>query len=259
MTNDVAPIQRSDRARSLFKGLRLLQSFSTGTPRMTLSECAEAVGMNRATARRFLLTLLDLGFLQQEGRYFSLTPKVLTLGFNYLSTLPWWQPSLPIIENVSRALEVACSIGVLSEDELVIVARVQGPSVFSVNLGAGRPLPVHVTAMGRVLLADLSTDMLEVLLSRADLISLTPATETNPGKLRKDLVQVREQGYSIVDQELELGLRSIAVPISNRNGIAIAALGVSTNTAQCSIKDMIARVLPIIRDASRAISANISF
>lgn len=226
---------------------------------MTLSECAEAVGMNRATARRFLLTLLDLGFLQQEGRYFSLTPKVLTLGFNYLSTLPWWQPSLPIIENVSRALEVACSIGVLSEDELVIVARVQGPSVFSVNLGAGRPLPVHVTAMGRVLLADLSTDMLEVLLSRADLISLTPATETNPGKLRKDLVQVREQGYSIVDQELELGLRSIAVPISNRNGIAIAALGVSTNTAQCSIKDMIARVLPIIRDASRAISANISF
>lgn len=253
----MASVEKSDRAQSLTKGLSILQSFSAGQPRMTLTEVATTTGLNKATARRFLLSLLDLGFLRQDGRYFSLTPKVLTLGFNYLSTLPWWQFALPVMEQVARELQEACSAGVRSENELVFVARVPGPRVMSVNLGAGRPVPLHIAAMGRVLMSELSDAELDAYFATASLGRFTPVSLTDPEAIRATLRETRQTGYAIVDQELDVGFRSIAVAIRNHTGAAVASLGVSAHIEQRSVDEVKRDILPALRDAARMISVHL--
>jgi IclR family pca regulon transcriptional regulator len=236
--------KKSDRAQSLYKGLSILQRFSGAHSRMTLSEMAAEVGMNRATTRRFLLTLTDLGYLESDGKYYSLTPKVMTLGYNYLAGLPWWQLAKPMVEELSRELQESCSVGVLAGEQLIFVARVQGPRMVATNLTPGRSVPVHTAATGRVLLAELESAALDRLLERTPLVPLTQYTVTDPDKLKQALRVVRQQGYAIIDQELELGLRAVAVPIRDKSGRAVAALGASTQVARRSLEDLQAQILP---------------
>ncbi|GGB87539.1 IclR family transcriptional regulator [Marinobacterium zhoushanense] len=245
--------KNSDRAQSLHKGLLVLQSFSDGRAEMTLSEVAENVGLNLATTRRFLLTLVDLGYLSVAGKRYSLTPKVLTLGYNYLSNLPWWQLANPVAEDISRRLNESCSIGVLSKDQLIIVARAQGPRELNINLSPGRVVPVHTVSIGRVLLAELSDEEISTFFLRNPPVALTPYTITDVDQIREALTQVKQQGYAVVDQELDIGLLAIAVPIRDSRGIAVAAIGVSTQTERQSREELLRVVLPILQDGAKRI------
>jgi IclR family pca regulon transcriptional regulator len=251
-----APIvdKTSDRAQSLYKGLIVLQSFSEGRSKMTLSEVAGNVGMGLATTRRFLLTLVDLGYLSVEGKRYTLTPLVLTLGYNYLSTLPWWQLANPVTEDVSRRLSESCSIGVLSHDQLIFVARAQGPRPLNINLSPGRVVPVNTVGVGRVLLAELSVQELHSFFARNPPVALTSHTVTDVNSIIESLHQVKKQDYAIVDQELELGLRAIAVPIRDSRGAAVAAIGISTHTNRHSIDNLANDILPILREGAGRIS-----
>lgn len=242
--------QTSDRAQSLFKGLLVLQSFSSSTVSMTLSEVASAVGMNRATTRRFLLTLVDLGYLEIDGKRYSLTPKVMTLGYNYLSSLPWWQIANPLAEEVSRTLSESCSIGVLTGDELIFVARAQGPRALAINLTPGRVVPVHAAAVGRVLLAEMEAPDVDEFVERNPLIPLTPYTVTDIKALKASLRRVKQDGYAVVDQELEVGLLAVAVPLRNAYGRAIAAIGVSTPAQRRTMAEIENEVLPTLQAAA---------
>lgn len=244
----------SDRAQSLHKGLLVLQSFSDGRSELTLSQVAENVGLNLATTRRFLLTLVDLGYLTMSNKRYSLTPKVLTLGYNYLSNLPWWQLANPVAEEISRKLHEPCSIGVLSNDQIIVVARAQGPRQLKVNLTPGRGIPVNTVSMGRVLLAELDKEAVDEFFVRNPPVSLTPYTVTNVNEIKESLTKVRAQGYAIVDQELDIGLLALAVPIRNNQGTAIAAIGVSTQTDRQSLDDFIKNSLPILQDGAKRIT-----
>ena len=237
----------SDRAQSLYKGLRVLQSFSRRQSGMTLSAVAAAVGLNRATTRRFLLTLLDLGYVETDGKLFRLTPKVMTLGYTYLASLPWWQLASPVVEELSRRLEESCSIGVLSGDQLIFVVRVQGPRLLAMHLTPGRSVPVHVTAIGRVLLAERSPEEIDRFLARTPLERLTAHTVTQPAQLKAALRECRDRGYALVDQELEPGLRAIGVPVRDHSGHAVAAIGMSTHVQRRTLAELERDLLPHIR------------
>lgn len=245
--------RQSDRAQSLFKGLIVLQSFSEGRQSMSLTEVAEQVGMNRATTRRFLLTLVDLGYLTQEGKRYTLTPKVMTLGYNYLSNQPWWKLANPVAEDISRELKESCSIGVLSNDQLIFVARAQGPRAMTINLSPGRVVPVHTAGIGRVLLAEMTDTELEAFFERNPPVPLTRHTVTDPVAIRTELQTVRRQGYSIVDQELDEGLLAIAVPIRDSRGKAVAALGISTQAQRHTYDDLRNNFLPVLLDGGERI------
>jgi IclR family pca regulon transcriptional regulator len=243
----------SDRAQSLYKGLLVLQSFSRRQTGMTLSEVAAAVGLNRATTRRFLLTLLDLGYVETDGKVYRLTPKVMTLGYTYLASLPWWQLASPVAEELSRRLEESCSIGVLSGDQLIFVARVQGPRLLAIHLTPGRSVPVHVTAIGRVLLAERTPEEIDRFLARTPLERLTPHTVTDPEALKAALREIREKGYAVIDQELEPGLRAIGVPVRDRSGRAVAAIGMSTHVQRRTLAELERDLLPHIRAGAERI------
>lgn len=238
--------KESDRAQSLFKGLLVLQSFTEGHQQMSLTEVAEAVNMNLATTRRFLLTLVDLGYLNQDGKRYTLTPKVMTLGYNYLSNQPWWKLANPVAEEISRELKESCSIGVLSNDQLIFVARAQGPRVFAINLSPGRIVPVHAAGIGRVLLAEMSDAQLDEFFERNPPVKLTQHTVTNLSSIRAELDNVRRMGHSIVDQELDEGLLAISVPIRDASGKAVAALGISTQAQRYTNDDLRKNFLPVL-------------
>lgn len=244
---------QSDRAQSLYKGLVVLQSFSEGRQSMSLTEVAERVNMNRSTTRRFLLTLLSLGYLALDGKRYTLTPKVMTLGYNYLSNQPWWQWANPVTEEISRELKESCSIGVLSGDQLIFVARAKGPRALTINLSPGRVVPVYTAGIGRVLLAEMSDTELDAFFERNPPIPLTRHTVTDPLVIRTELQIARSQGYSIVDQELEEGLLAIAVPIRDRGGKAVAALGISTYAQRHTYDDLRNNFLPVLLEGAERI------
>lgn len=247
------PAPTSDRAQSLYKGLLVLQSFSRRQSGMTLSEVAAAVGLNRATTRRFLLTLHDLGYVESDGRRFRLTPKVMTLGYIYLASRPWWRLATPIVEELSRRLQESCSIGVLSGDQLIFVVRAQGPQLLGTHLTPGRSVPVHAAAVGRVLLAERTPEEIDAFLAQAPLERLTEHTVTSPDALRAALREIRTKGYAVVDQELEPGLRAIGVPLRDHTGRAVAALGSSTHVQRRTVAELERDVLPHLRAAAERI------
>lgn len=245
----------SDRAQSLYKGLLVLQSFSEGHASMTLSEVADTVEMNRATTRRFLLTLVDLGYLTLDGKRYTLTPKVMTLGYNYLSSLPWWQLANPVADEISRTLAESCSIGVLSGDQLIFVARVQGPRALTINLTPGRIVPVHTAAIGRVLLAEMPEADIDAFFERNPPKALTPHTVTDVGRIKQSLETVRRNGFAVVDQELELGLLAVAAPIRNSQGRALAAIGISTQAQRRTHQDVEQEILPVLKAGAERIGS----
>lgn len=249
--------ESNEYVQSLGRGLAVIQAFSAERPSMTITQVAEATGTTRATARRFLLTLEKLGHVRSEGRRFSLTPQVLGLGYAYLSSLDWWTIAQPHMENAVHELQESCSAAVLDGDDVVYVARVSATRIMSINLSIGARLPAYVTSLGRVLLAYQPPEALEAYLDALVPEAFTAHTTTDPAALRAAIDAVRTRGYALVDQELETGLRSLAVPILDRNGHILAALNVGTHAARTNLEEMSRRFLPVLKDASKKITAQL--
>ena len=243
--------------QSLERGLAVIQAFGPDTPEMTISEVAEATATTRATARRFLLTLENLGHVRSDGRKFSLTPQILGLGYAYLSSLSWWQIAQPAMEDVVHELQESCSAAVLDGKDVVYVARVSATRIMSINLNIGTRLPAHVTSLGRVLLSHQPPESLDQYLAKIDPHKFTEHTKTDPGELRETIETARLKGYALVDQELETGLRSLAVPIYDRNGRILAALNVGTHAARTRLDEMTSHFLSALHDASRKMTAQL--
>ncbi len=248
-------IRRPEFVQSLERGLALLRAFSSETPSLTLSEAARRTGLSRAAARRFLITLEDLGYVASDGRRFSLRPRVLDLGYAYLSSLNLWDIAQPYMEALVEQVHESCSASVLDGADIVYVARVPTKRIMTVALAVGSRLPAHATSMGRVLLAELSPAALDEFFATAALTRYTERTVVDPGRLRQILAEVRVQGWALVDQELEEGLRSIAVPLRDASGTAVAAMNVSAHAARVSLKKLREEFLPLLRQTGKQISA----
>jgi IclR family transcriptional regulator, pca regulon regulatory protein len=239
--------------RSLGRGLAVLRCFDEEHQRLTLSDVARATGMTRAAARRFLLTLVDLGYVRLEDHRFELTPQVLELGYAYLSSVPLPRLAPRHLEDLSRAVQESASVSVLADGDIVYVARVETSRIMRIDLDIGTRLPAHVTSMGRVLLAGLPPEELDRHLARHGLDD-GPEREV----LLRTLARVAAEDYALVDQELEPGLRSIAVPIRMPSGRVDAACNVSTHANRVSVEELRDRILPRLRDAAAAIERDLS-
>lgn len=238
--------------QSFARGLDVLRSFGAEAPRQTLSECAQRVGLTRAGARRILLTLQTLGYVETDGRQFSLTPKVMELGFAYLGSQPWRGLAQPVMEELTAELGESSSAAVLDGQDIVYVLRVPAKRIMSLNLGVGTRLPAYCTSMGRVLLAALPEDERAARIAAMARQARTDRTVTDAEQLLDLLAKVRRQGWAHVDQELEIGLQSMAVPLQDRSGRVIAAINVSAPAQLMSATQMRQRMLgPLTRAAER--------
>jgi IclR family pca regulon transcriptional regulator len=246
-----------DYVQSFVRGLDVIRAFSRFRPRMTLSEVAEETQMTRAAARRFLLTLVKENYAQTDGKYFELRPKVLDLGFAYLASMTLWDIAEPIMRSVVEKTQESCSMAVLDDLEIVYVARVPTNRVMTIGLSVGSRLPAYCTSMGRVLLAALPEEALAKQLSNVTPEKLTPQTITSKVKLRDELRDVGRQGWSLVDQELEAGLRSLAVPIRNRSGVVVAAMNLGCHAGRVSVETMTDKFLPVLQEASVRITSSL--
>jgi IclR family pca regulon transcriptional regulator len=249
---------RTDTLQSLERGLTVLQVFSNEHPRLTLSDVARLAGITRATARRILLTLEHLGYVRADGRLFSLTPRVLSLGFGYLSSLNLWEIAQPLMEELVEQTHESCSAATLDLPDIVYVARVPTRRIMTIALGIGSRLPAHATSMGRVLLADLPDAELDAFLAAGPLQPCTERTTVDPDELRASIRRVREQGWSMVDQELEMGLRSIAAPIRGADGRAVAALNIAAAAPRVGLDELRGHFLPLVLRTAEQISTAFS-
>ena len=240
--------------QSLERGLAVLLAFSKEHPALTLSEAARLTGLSRAAARRVLLTLEALGYVRTEGRQFRLTPRVLDIGYAYLSSLDLADLAQPEMEALSERTRESCSAAVLDGADVVYVARVPTKRLMGISLGLGSRLPAYATSLGRVLLAELSDEQLDDVLAARPPAALTAHTLTEPDALRAELGRVRRQGWALVDQELELGIRSLAAPLRSRTGCVLAALNVATHASRVSLPTLRRDVLPALLEAAQSIS-----
>ncbi len=250
--------RRTDFVQSLDRGLAVIRCFSSEHPSLTLSEVAERTGLTRAAARRFLLTLQELGYVGSSGRQFSLRPRVLALGYAYLSSFSVAQIAQPHLEDLTEELHESCSVSVLDGDDIVYVARASANRIMTIALTVGTRLPPYPTSMGRVLLAGLPEAELDAHLSRARLRKLTEHTVDDPGQLRAILADVRAKGWAAVDQELEAGVRSIAVPIRDSSGRVVAAINASAHAARVPMRTLEKQFLPRLLDAAEQIDAELA-
>ena len=242
-----------DRVGSLEKGLAVLEILAAHPSGLTLTQVGELAGLTRAGARRLLLSLVATGHVGQEGRRFLLTSRLLTVARKWLDGVSLWDFALPYMRDVAAALNESCSAAILADTDVVYVARVPGERIMSVALSVGTRLPAHCTSMGRVLLSDLPSPDLENLLRRAPLRAFTRKTLMNRVEIARAVRRAGEDGYAIVDEELEIGLRSIAVPIRNRAGAVVAAINVPAQSSRYSVKELEITALPPLRKAAAAI------
>jgi IclR family transcriptional regulator, pca regulon regulatory protein len=246
---------RSEHVRSLDRGLAVIRAFDAEHPEQSLSDVARRTGLTRAAARRFLLTLAELGYVRTDGKLFALTPRVLELGYAYLSSLSLPEIASPHLEALAREVQESASMSVLDGTDVVYVARVPTSRIMTVAITIGTRLPAFATSMGRVLLAALPADERAQRLAALPAPRLTERTITDPSVLGRELEAVREAGYCVVDQELELGLRSISVPVRDRAGEVVAAVNVSTRAGS---RDVVRDVLPALRACAVAITADLA-
>ncbi|HUA50276.1 MAG TPA: IclR family transcriptional regulator C-terminal domain-containing protein [Solirubrobacteraceae bacterium] len=247
------PAQSSDYVQSLERGLAVIRAFDGDHRELALSEVARSTGLTRAAARRFLLTLVKLGYVSFSQGRFSLRPRVLELGYAYLSSLSLPEVALPHMEALVAKVNESCSISVLDDTDVVYVARVPTRRIMSITLAVGTRLPAFVTSMGRVLLAGLSEEELEERLARIQIVPLTSRTVKDKDSLHAILATVRRQGYAATDQELEEGLRSLAVPLHGSSGAVTAALNVSVHASRASMAVLRREFLPLAFRAAAAI------
>jgi IclR family pca regulon transcriptional regulator len=237
-------VSRPDFVQSLERGLAVIRAFDADHPALTLSEVARACDLTRAAARRFLLTLADLGYVQSDGRLFRLTPRVLELGYSYLSSVTLPEIAAPHLEQLVAQVRESSSLCVLDGDAVVYAARVPTSRIMTASITVGTRFPAHVTSVGRVILAHLPDDEIEARLARAELKPLTARTLVSAGALRAELHRVRRQGYALVDQELEEGLRSVAAPVRDRDGEVVAGVNIAVHASRNSVESVRRDLLP---------------
>ncbi|MFZ0089366.1 MAG: IclR family transcriptional regulator C-terminal domain-containing protein [Solirubrobacteraceae bacterium] len=247
----------ADFVQSLQRGLLVIRAFDAEHRELALSDVARISGLTRAAARRFLLTLVKLGYVTVSDGRFSLTPRVLELGYAYLSSLTLPEVAQPHMERLVARVNESSSISVLDDTDIVYIARVPTRRIMSITLSVGTRLPAYATSMGRVLLAALPADELEARLDRIELRPLSPRTITNAEALRVELARVQSQGWAAVDQELEEGLRSLAVPLHDAAGTVLAALNVSVHASRGTMTTLRRDILPLAQQATRAIEADL--
>jgi IclR family transcriptional regulator, pca regulon regulatory protein len=252
-TSSVRDAER-DFVQSLGRGLAVLQQFSYQRPTLTISEAASLTGLTRATARRILFTLEQLGYVRADGRRFAPTPRLLGIGYAYLSSMDVWQAAHPFLAELADLSQESCSAATLDGPDVVYVARVASRRVMAVNLNVGARVPAYPTSMGRVLLAGLSPQQLDRYFASVLLVPLTPRTVTDEGRLREIVSQVREQGWSVVDQELEDGLCSVAAPVHDRAGQVFAALTICGHAGRVTAPQLRDEMLPHLLAAAKQIT-----
>jgi IclR family pca regulon transcriptional regulator len=255
------PLRPDDRdfVTALATGLEVILAFNERNPRMTLSEVASRTSMNRAKARRFLLTLHSLGYVRKQHRYFELAPKILQLGYSYLSANNYRTIIQQYLEDITEETGESSSLAVLDGNDVVYVARSAAPHrLMAISLSIGTRLPASHTSMGRVLLAQLPSEQLEAYLDNVKLEQYTYKAITDKAALKKSILEVQQQGYAISDQELDSGLRSLAVPAFDAKGNLLGAINISTNAARVDMDTLLNVHLPLLLQKAHIIKSTIS-
>jgi len=241
-----------DFVQSLERGLAVIRAFDAEHRMLSLSEVAAATGLSRAAARRFLHTLVHLGYMHNSGGRFALRPKILELGYAYLSSLTLPEVAMPHLEELAEQVRESSSVSELDGEDVVYIARVPTKRIMRVTINVGTRFPAYATSMGRVLLAAKPDDWLDKYLSSVKLRGLTDHTITSPAGLRQELHKIRGRGWALVDQELEEGLRSLAAPIRDAEGTVIAAVNVATHAGRRSLESVVQDMLrPLLTTAER--------
>ncbi|QIG42014.1 helix-turn-helix domain-containing protein [Nocardioides anomalus] len=251
-----------DFVQSLERGLAIIRVFDADHPRLTVSEIAQSAGLTRAAVRRFLFTLTELGYVQPHRNGYELTPQVLELGYSYLSALTFPEVALPHLEKLVADTGEASEGAILDRDDVVYVVRVPGPALMTISVSVGARNPAYSTALGRVLLAHLPPAKLDAVLEKAELKPMLPNTITDKTALRAELARVREQGFALVNQELEIGLVAVAVPIRDRHGQTRAAINLSTHIGRQTpeaMRDLVPRVQQAAADIELGLRHSISW
>jgi IclR family pca regulon transcriptional regulator len=243
---------------SLARGLEVMRGFSR-EKRMSIAQLARKTGIPRASVRRCLYTLAQLGYVgTDDGRNYALRPKVLGLGHAYLSSTPLVIAAQPFLDRVSEAVNESCSLATLDGEDILYLARSVTSRIISVTLNVGSRLPAHCTSIGYVLLANLPPKDLDAFLHEAELKAYTERTITSPEKLREQLEQVRQADYAIADRLMELAVRSIAVPVRNAAGKVVAGMNVIVEAGRISLRDMRALYLPHLQSAAAELGAQLA-
>lgn len=249
--------QGPDYVQSLARGLRVLSTFGHDMPSPSLSEVAQRSQLSRAAARRSLLTLQHLGYVGSRGRSFFLTPRVLELGYSYLSSLDLTDLAQQAMEQLSQQVQESCSLAVLDGADVVYVLRVPVRRIMRIALGVGARLPAFTASLGRVILADMGEADLDAWISGMRFQAYTAHTVRNAGELKRALKRVRQQGFALTSQELELGLCSIAVPVRAGNGRVVAGLNVSMQYSEQAAERALKQILPALQATRDAIEDSI--
>ncbi len=239
---------------SLARGLAVVKAFSDQRRAMTIAQISHKTGIPRAAVRRCLYTLKQLGYADSEANNFYLKPKILSLGYSYLSSTPLTIAAQPCLNQLSRALNESCSLAVLEDDEVLYISRSQTSRVLSVALNAGSRLPAYCTSLGRVLLAGLPDAELDAYFSRVKLVAFTDRTEISELRLREIIADVRQKGYAVVEEELEIGLRSVAVPVRGASGATMAALNIGAQATRVARAQVEQTFLPALLNAASELS-----
>ena len=247
-------VSEKDYLKTLAKGLDLIKSFD-GISSMTLSEVADVNNLSRAAARRHLHTLRHLGYMTNDGDQFRLTPKILDIGHSFLASLTFAEVLTPFMNDLSHELNRPCSAAILDGDEIVYIQHIGRPEFISINLTVGSRLPAYATSIGQCLMSAMPDDELDRFLASYEFPKLTRHTITDKGKLKNAILATRARGYAIVDQQLEIGLRSVAVPITGRRGNVKCGISVSRFNEEVSAKESTANYMPAMLDASAKIGA----
>jgi IclR family pca regulon transcriptional regulator len=250
----VTATKQSDMMGGLAKGLRVIEAFTADRPRLSISEAASIAGLDRATTRRCLLTLSEHGYCAYDGKFFTVTPRVLRLGTGCLASMPLPRIVQPWLDQLSETIGQSTSVAILDESEIVYVARAAQRKVMSIALMPGSRLPAYCTSMGRVMLAALPQERARGLLTSLPLTARTLHTVTDVSALMDELARVRQQGFASVDQEVEIGLRSVAVPLKNARGVVVAALNTGLPVTAETMPALVARHLDALLKVSLEIS-----
>lgn len=240
---------------ALEKGLAVIEAFERNNPRLTLSEVGRRTGLTRAAARRYLLTLARLGYAESDGKLFWLAPRVLRLGYAYMSTTPLPKLAQPVLDRIGERVQEVASIGVVDDGSVVFLAHSASRRIISAATGVGTRIPAFCSALGRAILASRPEAEIEAFLDAHDFTKLTPKTKTHRQELHDELMKVRAEGYAVSDEELELGLRSIAVPVANARGEVVLAMSVSLHAARMTVEKMVEQALPALLDGRQTLAS----
>jgi IclR family pca regulon transcriptional regulator len=254
VAEEIDALTDPDFMTSFARGLAVIRAFADSRKPQTIAQISQQTGIPRAAVRRCLHTLRQLGYVEAELNNFTLRPKILTLGYSYLSATPLATAAQPCLDGISKTLGESSSLAVLEEDQVLYVARAATSRVMSVSLSAGSRLPAYCTSLGRVLLAHLPDADLDAYLARTELLPRTEHTITDKARLRAVIADVRRDGYAVNNEELELGLRSIAVPVRGASGRVLAALNVGAQAARVPAERMLRECLPVLHQGAQELA-----